>query len=131
MSDQPPYGWGQAEPQSPAPPPPPPAPGYGSTYGYGPGYTPAPYMQPKRTNGKAVAAMVLGIAGFVSGCFFTHIPAVILGHQARAEIDRSNGTLDGRGMATAGVILGWIGIGLVALASVILIIVWIAIASTT
>ena len=132
MSDQSPYGWGQGQPPSPTPPPPPaPGPAYGPGYGYGPGYTPAPYARAKRTNGKAVAAMVLGIAGFVSGCFFTHIPAVILGHQAKAEIDRSNGTLDGRGMAVAGIVLGWVGIGIIALASIGLLIAWIALSAST
>jgi hypothetical protein len=43
--------------------------------------------------------------GFIAG-----IPAVILGKQAQNEIDASNGAQTGRGMATAGFILGIIAI---------------------
>ncbi|WP_029215553.1 zinc-ribbon domain-containing protein [Kallotenue papyrolyticum] len=39
------------------------------------------------------------------------IPAVALGRQAQGEIARSGGALSGRGMARAGVLLGWITIG--------------------
>jgi len=38
------------------------------------------------------------------------IPAIVLGHQAKKEIDRTGGRETGRGMAKAGIILGWIGI---------------------
>jgi hypothetical protein len=48
------------------------------------------------------------------------IPAVILGSQAKARID-ADPTLDGEGMARAGVILGWVGIGLGALGVVFLV----------
>lgn len=42
----------------------------------------------------------------------TAIPAVVLGFIARSRIARSNGTQTGRGMATAGIVLGFVGIGL-------------------
>ena len=44
------------------------------------------------------------------------IPAVIVGRNAQRAIRASNGTLSGEGMARAGVIMGWINIGLSVLA---------------
>jgi Domain of unknown function (DUF4190)/Domain of unknown function (DUF1707) len=59
------------------------------------------------TNGLAVAALVCGLMEvFTLG--ITAIPAVILGHFARGQI-RRNGER-GDGMATAGLVLGWLGI---------------------
>ena len=102
------------------PPPPPPGPqggGYGppSGGGYGaappppPGYGPGPggYGVPQRgNNSKAIWALVLGILGLLCCGFFTGIPAIILGRRAQNEIDLSGGAQGGRGMATAGFVLG-------------------------
>ena len=92
--------------RGPAPPPPPPlpqpaAPSYG---------TPAPSAS--KTNGLAVASLVCGIVG----CFtVTAIVAIVLGFIARNQIGQSGGTQQGSGMALAGIILGfvWIGISVV------------------
>ena len=64
---------------------------------------------PVRKSGLAIASLVLGIV-FVYG--IGSILALVFGYRARAEIDRSGGNLEGRGMATAGIVLGWIGIPL-------------------
>lgn len=50
--------------------------------------------------------MILGIAGTVLCCLFAGVPAIILGSIARKEIDASAGSQEGRGMATAGLVLG-------------------------
>lgn len=68
--------------------------------------TPA-YAGAPRTNGMAIASMVLGIV-WIYG--IGAILALIFGYKARREIDASGGTQTGRGMATAGIVLGWIGI---------------------
>jgi Domain of unknown function (DUF4190)/DUF1707 SHOCT-like domain len=65
--------------------------------------TPAP-PAPARTNGKAVGAVVCGVAGMFVG--ITSIPAVVLGHMARREI-RDTGE-QGDGMAVAGLVLGYV-----------------------
>ena len=65
------------------------------------------------SNGKATAALVLGILGLVFCPFICSIAALVLGYQARGEIDSSGGRQGGRSNATAGIVLGWIGIGLV------------------
>ena len=62
--------------------------------------------QPK-SNRTAVAALVFGILGMVLGIL--SIPALVLGYSAKGQIDRSSGTQGGRGMAVAGIVLGWIG----------------------
>ena len=50
--------------------------------------------------------MILGIIGMVLCCLFAGIPAIVLGHQAKREIDSAPGVQEGRGMATAGFVLG-------------------------
>lgn len=70
-----------------------------------PGQSPyAPPSPARRTNGLAVASLVLGFLGFVT-CGFTSILAVVFGHVSLGQI-RRDGT-DGHGMALAGTILGW------------------------
>lgn len=74
-----------------------------------------PWGQPQyqqESNGKAITALVLGICGLVLCPVLLSIPALILGYQARGEIDGSGGRQSGRGMAVAGIVLGWIGIAL-------------------
>jgi hypothetical protein len=66
----------------------------------------------KKTAGVAVASLVCGILGLI--CFgpLGAIPAVICGHIARSRIRESAGALGGEGMALAGLILGYVSIGL-------------------
>ncbi|KPI07994.1 protein of unknown function DUF4190 [Actinobacteria bacterium OK074] len=62
---------------------------------------------PPPNNAKAVGAVVCGaLVPFTAG--LTGIPAVILGHQARAEIRRTGES--GDGFATAGLVLGWLAV---------------------
>jgi hypothetical protein len=79
-----------------------------------PGMQPPAPMQygayaPKRTEGTAIASLVLGIAGFVFCPLVCSILAIIFGNQAKAKI-AADPSLDGEGMAKAGVVLGWIGV---------------------
>ncbi|GHS86884.1 DUF4190 domain-containing protein [Cellulomonas hominis] len=73
-----------------------------------PGFPPA-YVYPK--NDLAVWSLVLGIAGIALGCLFlTGIPAVLVGRNAQRAA--AEGLANNAGMATAGVVLGWVSIGL-------------------
>jgi uncharacterized membrane protein len=63
-------------------------------------------------NTKATAALVLGIAGLVICPLICSVIGLVLGYQARREIDNSNGMQEGRGNAVAGIVLGWVGVGL-------------------
>jgi uncharacterized membrane protein len=58
-----------------------------------------------QTNGKAVAAAVCGLLCLPT-MGLTGIPAVVLGHAARAEI-RNSGEA-GDGLALTGLVLGWV-----------------------
>jgi hypothetical protein len=76
----------------------------------------------RRTEGSAVAALVLGVLGIVACPLVLSIPAVIVGTQAKAKI-AADPTLDGEPLARVGVILGWVGIGLAALGILIFVLV--------
>ena len=52
----------------------------------------------------------MAVLSFTCGWIFTAIPAVICGHVARAKIRKSGGALGGKGIATAGLILGYIAL---------------------
>jgi hypothetical protein len=88
-------------------------PGTGTVY---PGAGPV-YMQSVSTNGLAIASMILGILWLY---WLGSILALIFGYVALSQIRRRGD--GGRGMAIAGIILGWIGV-IVAVAAVILVIV--------
>jgi hypothetical protein len=62
--------------------------------------------------GLAVASLILGIASFVCVGIFAAVPAVICGHMAKTKIREAGGALAGDGMALAGLILGYVNIGL-------------------
>ncbi|HTL85948.1 MAG TPA: DUF4190 domain-containing protein [Acidimicrobiia bacterium] len=79
---------------------------YGAPPGYGYGYG-----SPGRTNGFAVASLVLGIVGWAV-CIGS-ILAIIFGVVARGQIRASGGQQSGDGMAKAGIILGCIFTALV------------------
>ena len=74
-----------------------------------------PASQPK-TSALAIWSLVLGILGilFLLVCLspLFAIPAVICGHMAYARIKRSSGVLAGQGLALAGLITGYVSIGL-------------------
>jgi hypothetical protein len=60
----------------------------------------------RRTNGYAIASLVLGIVNMLVGS----VLALVFGYKAIREIDESHGTQTGRGLALAGVVLGWVGL---------------------
>lgn len=100
--------------------PPPAQPGYGTAPGQ-PGYgtyaQPYPVAAPRPTSPLAITSLVCGLAGVV--LFWAIIPvlasiaAVITGHMALGQTKR-NPALGGRGLAIAGLILGYIVIGIAA-----------------
>jgi len=72
------------------PPPPPPAAGGG------------------KTNGLAIASLIMGILALICVGPLAGIPGVICGHMALGRIKLSG--QGGRGMAIAGLVMGYIGI---------------------
>jgi hypothetical protein len=122
MSYPPPYGDSSQGDQPPSqgyppynPPPnyPPPGQGYYAPPPGQPGYPMQPppigvYVVPQdQGNGPAVASLILGILGIFFG-LLTGIPAIITGHIALSRINANPGSSGSRGMAVAGLIMGYI-----------------------
>jgi Domain of unknown function (DUF4190) len=80
--------------------------GHGYTGGY------APNGLATSTNGLAIASLVLGILWLY---WVGSILALVFGYIARRQIAQRQGLQGGRGLATAGIVLGWIGLGFLAL----------------
>ncbi|MFC6324414.1 DUF4190 domain-containing protein [Microbacterium koreense] len=91
-------------------------------YGYG-------YPQP-RTNVLAVISMIASIVGAVWIIpFFGSLAGAIMGHIALRQVARTGEK--GRGMALAGVLVGWIGLGLLVLLILAFVLFALAAASTS
>ena len=67
----------------------------------------------RKTSNLAITSLVSGILGWTLLPLLGAIVAVITGHMARSEIRKSNGELDGDGLAVAGLVLGWLSLALV------------------
>ncbi|MBN2148592.1 MAG: DUF4190 domain-containing protein [Anaerolineales bacterium] len=72
-------------------------------------YNPPPSVQ---NSSMAIISLIAGLLGLFVFPLIGSIVAVITGGMAKKEIQSSGGMMGGDGMATAGLILGWIGIGL-------------------
>jgi len=71
-----------------------------------PGYGPA---AGRRDDGLAIASLITGITSITCCGPLSGIPAIVMGFVSRNRIARAAGALGGRGMATAGLILGVVG----------------------
>ena len=103
-------------------PPPTPPSGWG---GPAPGTIYPGRVAPAYQGATATQTSGLAIASLVTGLFFwcwviPGIVSIILGHLALESIENSGGAKRGRGMAIAGIVLGWVGVGIVGL----LVLVW-------
>ena len=75
------------------------------------------YGQPpasRTTNGMAIASMVLGILWIY---WIGSVLALVFGYIAKSQIKARNE--GGGGMATAGIVLGWIGVGFFVIAIIV------------
>jgi hypothetical protein len=79
-----------------------------------------PTQQYQKDSGTAIASLICGIAAYLIIPFFGALAAIILGHIAISQINASNGMFKGKGMATAGLVLGYVQIGLGILIIVVL-----------
>lgn len=77
-----------------------------------PGY----YAPVQTTSGLAIAGLILSIL------YFTSLIGAILGHVALSQINKSRGTIGGRGIAIAAIATGWAFTALNALLFVITVI---------
>ena len=76
-----------------------------------------PGSPPSGNNPMAVASLVCGLAGFL--CLIPGILGIVFGYIAKGQIRQSGGAQRGEGMATAGIVLGfvWVGLTVVILAA--------------
>ena len=79
------------------PPPPPPPPAYAASV---------------QTSGMAIASLVMGIAGWTVLPILGSILAIVFGYAGRNEIRRRPDELTGEGLAVAGLVLGWLMVGI-------------------
>lgn len=93
-----------------------------STYPNNPQFPPPAVAQ---TSSLAIISLVAGILGWTLVPTLGAVVAVITGHMAKNEIRRSGGMLAGDGLATAGLVLGYVHLAL-ALAGICLVILAIA-----
>jgi hypothetical protein len=68
----------------------------------------APIPSGPRTSTLAIISLIGGITGFTVLPMLGAVVAVITGHMAHSEIKKSAGMITGKGMATAGLIMGYL-----------------------
>ncbi|WP_243049356.1 DUF4190 domain-containing protein [Dyella sp. RRB7] len=77
-------------------------------------YQPSVY---RSTNTLSIASLVFGITAWCALPMLGAVVAIVCGHLARAEIRRAPaGSMDGDGMAVAGLLLGYLQLAFIALA---------------
>ncbi len=83
---------------------------------------PPPGQLVPQTSTMATVSLISGILGWTILFGIASVVAVITGHMAKSEIKRSGGMLGGDGMATAGLVLGYVNLALVIVGICLLII---------
>jgi len=81
---------------------PPPGAGYGAPE--------QPYTGPTETSGKAIGSLICGLLFFI---FPVALLAIVLGHLSLSDIRKAAGRITGRGMAIAGLALGYTGVAII------------------
>jgi hypothetical protein len=90
----------------------------GAMRGYEPPASPLDALAPvspavlQKTNGFAVVSLSMGIIWYL---WIGSILALIFGYIAKGQIDASQGQQKGRGFAIAGIVIGWVEVGILAI----------------
>lgn len=63
------------------------------------------------SSSSATLSLIAGILGLTLFPLLGSVVALVAGYAARSEIRATEGALGGEGLATAGIVLGWIGVG--------------------
>jgi hypothetical protein len=85
---------------------------------------PYPYTASRPTNSLAIVSLVTGLASFVILPVLAAVVAVVTGHMARRQVRQTGES--GSGLALAGLILGYVNIGLAVIAIAILVVLVVA-----
>ena len=72
----------------------------------------------QRTSWMAIASLVLGILWIY---WIGSILALVFGYLAKKEIDNDRAGMSGRGMAIAGIVLGWTGVATLVITIIVVI----------
>lgn len=82
---------------------------------------PVSYSPVSTTSSLAVLSLVFGIAAWLMLPFVGALVAIVCGHMARGELRRAPpGSVDGDGMALAGLVLGYLQLALIVTGVVLL-----------
>jgi len=81
---------------------------------------PIPQAASPRTAGLAIASLVLGVLAVSCFSILAGIPALVLGIVALNKIGKSAGTLTGKGMAIAGLVMGGVSFALLPIVAAML-----------
>src|SRR3954451_25109240 len=84
------------------------------------------YQAGPQTPGAATAALILGICSLIL-CPLCAPFAIFYGSSARKDIDPAGGRLTGRGLGTAGIVMGWFAVALTALFIIVLLVTVVAV----
>jgi hypothetical protein len=79
------------------------------------------YPVEKTTSILAILSTISGAASFFVIPLIGAIAALITGYMAKSEIKKSNGMIEGEGFATAGIVMGWINLGLTIMVCVLIV----------
>lgn len=82
-----------------------------------------------KTETMAIVSLVLGILSLTVLHFLAGIPAIVVGRSAREKIRANPGQMGGDGMARAGIVMGWISVGIACVIAVLVIVVIISLTS--
>lgn len=82
---------------------------------------PSAYVSAPPTSNTALVSLIMAILGWVVLPVIGSLLAVVFGHAALGEIDRSGGRISGRGLAQAGLILGYAGLAVSVLSILLLV----------
>jgi len=74
--------------------------------------TPMQVPSGPRTSTMAIISLIGSLTGISVLPILGSLAGIIFGHIAKSEIKKSGGTIGGNGMATAGLIIGYVTIGL-------------------
>lgn len=82
---------------------------------------PMPMPASLPTSGLALASLIFSILSWVALPLLGAIAGVVFGHLARGEIRRSRGAIGGDGVAVAGLIVGYLNVGLFAMLALLVV----------
>ena len=87
-------------------------PHYQYHYPYQPAYpTPLPFRA-RKLDEMAIISLVCAVASFVIFPFFPAVAAIALGYVSRQRIREAHGSLEGNGLALAGILVGILNVAL-------------------